>query len=222
MGFDLPVLMQRGLITGVTASRFLETGANDRAFNFDHYLNRYRSAISTRWTSLAMYQGARQRRDTMAKLCGFPAKLGMDGSQVWPAYQRGEIAAIRAYCETDAANTYLLFLRFLAMRGELTRDEYDAELKLLRDKLPAPHPAITGRNISLRGRRRGALEPSIGSRPPQNACRGQCRCRSRMRPNLEKLDAVSPALLIRDELFDVYQRERAKGHRGTWRSRSSG
>ena len=32
----------------------------------------------------------------------------------------------------------------------------------------------------------------------------------RMRPNLEKLDAVSPALLIRDELFDVYQRERAK------------
>ena len=71
----------------------------------------------------------------MAKLCGFPGKLGMDGSQVWPAFQRGEIAAIRAYCETDAANTYLLFLRFLAMRGELTRDEYDAELKLLRDKL---------------------------------------------------------------------------------------
>ena len=32
----------------------------------------------------------------------------------------------------------------------------------------------------------------------------------RMRPNLEKLDAASPALLIRDELFDVYQRERAK------------
>lgn len=32
----------------------------------------------------------------------------------------------------------------------------------------------------------------------------------RMRPNLEKLDAASPALLIRDELFDVYQRERGK------------
>lgn len=32
----------------------------------------------------------------------------------------------------------------------------------------------------------------------------------RMRPNLEKLDTASPALLIHDELFDVYQRERAK------------
>ncbi len=30
----------------------------------------------------------------------------------------------------------------------------------------------------------------------------------RMRPNLEKLDADAPALLVRDELADVYQRER--------------
>ncbi len=32
----------------------------------------------------------------------------------------------------------------------------------------------------------------------------------RMRPNLEKLDADAPALLLRDGLADVYQRERAK------------
>ncbi|HPT55231.1 MAG TPA: DUF3445 domain-containing protein [Casimicrobium sp.] len=32
----------------------------------------------------------------------------------------------------------------------------------------------------------------------------------RMRPNLEKLDADAPALLLRDDLADVYQRERAK------------
>ena len=32
----------------------------------------------------------------------------------------------------------------------------------------------------------------------------------RMRPNLEKLDPVAPALLLRDELADVYRRERAR------------
>jgi len=32
----------------------------------------------------------------------------------------------------------------------------------------------------------------------------------RMRPNLEKLDADAPALLLRDDLADVYRRERAK------------
>jgi 3'-5' exonuclease len=135
-GFDLPVLMQRGLIAGAVASRFLETGANDRAFNFDHYLNRYKERHLDLMDFMAMYQArANAPLDTMAKLCGFPGKLGMDGSQVWPAFQRGELAEIRAYCETDVMNTYLLFLRFQRMRGELDNAQYDAEIKLVRDKL---------------------------------------------------------------------------------------
>jgi 3'-5' exonuclease len=135
-GFDLPVLMQRGLIVGAVASRFLETGANDRAFNFDHYLNRYKERHLDLMDFMAMYQArANAPLDTMAKLAGFPGKLGMDGSQVWPAFQRGELAGIRAYCETDVMNTYLLFLRFQRMRGELDSTQYDAEIKLVRDKL---------------------------------------------------------------------------------------
>jgi 3'-5' exonuclease len=135
-GFDLPVLMQRGLIVGAVASRFLETGANDRAFNFDHYLNRYKERHLDLMDFMAMYQArANAPLDTMAKLAGFPGKLGMDGSQVWPAFQRGELAGIRAYCETDVMNTYLLFLRFQRMRGELDTAQYDAEIKIVRDKL---------------------------------------------------------------------------------------
>lgn len=135
-GFDLPVLMQRGLLSGAIASRFLETGANDRAFNFDHYLNRYKERHLDLMDFLAMYQArANAPLDTMAKLAGFPGKLGMDGSQVWPAFQRGEIAEIRAYCETDVMNTYLLFLRFQRMRGELDETQYGAEISLVKEKL---------------------------------------------------------------------------------------
>ena len=121
---------------GATASRLLETGANDRAFNFDNYMSRFKERHLDLMDFLAWYQPrASAPLDTMAKLCGFPGKLGMDGSQVWPAFQRGEIAEIRAYCETDVANTYLLFLRFLAMRGDLDKAEYAAEIALLRGKL---------------------------------------------------------------------------------------
>ncbi|MEO5863166.1 MAG: 3'-5' exonuclease, partial [Burkholderiales bacterium] len=70
-----------------------------------------------------------------AKLCGFPGKLGMDGSKVWQAFQDGEIVAIRNYCETDVANTYLIFLRFQLMRGHATRDQHDQEVKLARETL---------------------------------------------------------------------------------------
>jgi predicted PolB exonuclease-like 3'-5' exonuclease len=71
----------------------------------------------------------------MARLLGFPGKLGMDGGQVWSAYQRGELASIRAYCETDAANTFLVFLRFQLMRGLLTPEQYDLELAIVHESL---------------------------------------------------------------------------------------
>ena len=78
----------------------------------------------------------------VARLLGFPGKLGMDGSQVWEAYQRGELGKIRSYCETDVVNTFLVYLRFQLMRGVLTSDQYEHELDLVHDTLvrsPASH-----------------------------------------------------------------------------------
>ena len=53
----------------------------------------------------------------MATLLGFPGKLGFDGSQVWDAFQARDLAGIRAYCETDVLNTWLIWLRFAQLRG---------------------------------------------------------------------------------------------------------
>ena len=80
--------------------------------------------------------------DAIARLCGFPGKLGMDGSQVAAAFSRGEIDAIRNYCETDVANTYLLFQRFQLIRGAIDSAEYEKEMAVLRAFLEAqsaPH-----------------------------------------------------------------------------------
>jgi 3'-5' exonuclease len=80
--------------------------------------------------------------DAMARLCGFPGKLGIDGSQVHGAFTAGRIGEIRCYCETDAMNTYLLFLRFQLMRGTLSAGQYAAEISLARERVLAsgqPH-----------------------------------------------------------------------------------
>jgi len=58
------------------------------------------------------------------------------------AWARGEIAAIRDYCETDVANTFLLYQRFQLVRGTLSADEYQRELEVFRaflDAQGAPH-----------------------------------------------------------------------------------
>jgi hypothetical protein len=59
----------------------------------------------------------------------------MDGSKVWDAYQQGQLAEIRNYCETDVVNTYLVFARFQLMRGQFTRARYEQELELVRTTL---------------------------------------------------------------------------------------
>ena len=73
--------------------------------------------------------------DAMARLCGFPGKLGMDGSAVYPAYLDGKLDEIRRYCETDVMNTWLVYARFQKMRGGLTELEYEQEIALARETL---------------------------------------------------------------------------------------
>jgi predicted PolB exonuclease-like 3'-5' exonuclease len=120
----------------VSAPRYWDTGDDDREFRFNNYLSRYHSRHLDLMDLLALYQGrAYVPLDELARLLGFPGKLGMDGSKVWEAFQAGQIGAIRSYCETDAANTYLLFLRFQRMRGVFDEGRYRRELEIARDTL---------------------------------------------------------------------------------------
>lgn len=137
-GFDLPVLHYRAMINGVTASRYWEMGEDDRDFKWNNYLSRYHTRHLDLMDLLALYTGrANAPLDELAKLCGFPGKLGVDGSQVWTLYQEGRIGEIRDYCETDVVNTYLVYCRYLLMRGALTQAAYAAEIELVRNALSA-------------------------------------------------------------------------------------
>ena len=75
------------------------------------------------------------RKNYKRQLCGFPGKLGMDGSQVWPAYLAGKLPEIRQYCETDVVNTYLMYCRYQLMRGGFTPEEYQEELRFVKASL---------------------------------------------------------------------------------------
>ena len=135
-GFDLPVLHYRSLIHGVAAPRYWDLGEDDREFKVNKYIGRYHTRHVDLMDVLAKYNGrANAPLDQLAKLCGFPGKLGMDGGQVWPAFLEGKLEDIRRYCETDVMNTYLLYCRFQKMRGGLTDAEYTQEIELVKDAL---------------------------------------------------------------------------------------
>jgi predicted PolB exonuclease-like 3'-5' exonuclease len=135
-GFDLQVLNYRAMIHGVQAPKFWDQGEDDRDFRYNNYIGRYHARHTDLMDLLAMYNGrANAPLDQLARLCGFPGKLGMDGSQVWSAWQQGRRSEVRDYCETDVANTWLLWCRFQLLRGAMDRDHYDREVAFSRKAL---------------------------------------------------------------------------------------
>jgi hypothetical protein len=144
-GFDLPVLHYRALLAGVQAPRYWETGDEDTSFRYNNYLSRYHWRHLDLMDVLSGHQGrARASLSDMAYLLGLPGKLGFSGDQVWDAYQAGQLPQVRAYCETDVLNTYLILMRFELMRGRLEQSGYEAELERVRALLRAsgePHHA---------------------------------------------------------------------------------
>lgn len=141
--FDLPVLHYRALKHGIAAPRYWENGAEDSSFRFNNYLNRFHERHTDLMDVLANYQARSSAPlDEIAVMLGFPGKMGKSGAHVWEQYQAGEIEDIRNYCETDVLNTYLVYLRFEMMRGNLDEAGWARETELVRSVLRAankPH-----------------------------------------------------------------------------------
>jgi predicted PolB exonuclease-like 3'-5' exonuclease len=137
-GFDLPVLGYRALLHKVVSHRYWDVGEEDREFRFNNYLNRYHWRHTDLMDVMSGFQNrARASLGDVSVMLGLPGKMGMDGSQVWDTFLAGGMVDIRSYCETDALNTYLVFLRFQHIRGILDdaglASECERVRKLLRE-----------------------------------------------------------------------------------------
>jgi hypothetical protein len=142
-GFDLPVLHYRSLVHGIAAPRYWDTGDLDRDFKWNNYISRFHWRHTDLMDVLAGYQPrSTAPLDDIAQMLGLPGKLGMDGSRVWDAWLAGKLGEIRDYCETDVLNTYLVYLRFELLRGNLDAAGYAQEQARVRDTLKSenkPH-----------------------------------------------------------------------------------
>lgn len=135
-GFDLPVMHYRALLHGISAPRYWETGDHDQSFKWNNYLNRFHGRHTDLMDVLAGYQGsAKARLEDVSLMLGLPGKMGMSGDKVWQAWCEGRIEAIRNYCETDALNTYLVYLHFERMRGSIDDTGLAAEQARVREVL---------------------------------------------------------------------------------------
>jgi len=135
-GFDLPVLHYRAMKHGIQAPTYWENGDNNREFRYNNYQSRFHWRHIDLMDVISGFQmRGRASLDQMALLLGFPGKLGMSGDKVWPCWLEGGIDDIRDYCETDVLNTYLVYLRFEHMRGNLDDKGLAREYEIVRSTL---------------------------------------------------------------------------------------
>lgn len=157
-GFDLPVI----------ASRCLRHGQP-----FAHYYRerdvRYRFSPEGHMDLMDFMSdfGAakRTRLDLVAKVCGMPGKVGVDGKDVGPMVHAGRLDEVKNYCLCDVVQTAGVFLRVQLLRGELEPSHYLTAMRglmqaTLADPRVAPIPHAWDVPRLLLGE---ALEPTLPS-----------------------------------------------------------
>lgn len=127
-GFDLPVLLQRSLLHGLSAAPWFRAGSRHEGYTY-RYADRWHADLMDQ---LADYGACTKLGlDEAARACGLPGKGGGHGSEVEGMVAAGEVEAVRRYCEGDTLNLYGLYLRHGLLTGRTSRSGYDAAIASL-------------------------------------------------------------------------------------------
>jgi hypothetical protein len=122
--FDLPVIALRSLCHGVPLAWYY----NERGVRYRYSEEGHIDLCD--W--LADHGATRSGSlDAIARLCGLPGKVGVDGSQVEGLHRTGQLRAIQSYCLADVAQTAFVFLRFRLLQGQLAPEAYRAAVDAL-------------------------------------------------------------------------------------------
>ncbi|MBL8323018.1 MAG: 3'-5' exonuclease [Acinetobacter sp.] len=118
--FDLPVILFRAMYHGLSAPSLFDQGEIDTQKRYNNYQNRYHQRHIDLMDVMAMFHGRHfLKLDDAAHLLGFPGKRG-DGAYRVPEYVRGQQwQALTSYCEGDVLNTWLIYLRWQLLKGQL-------------------------------------------------------------------------------------------------------
>ena len=133
-GSDLPIIIQRGIIKGISASGFCKRP--DKPWEGYDYFSRASEWNVDLMTAIGEWGKARPSLKEMSVLSGIPGKMdGFDGGSVAESWLDGDIRRIAQYNQHDAVTTYLVWLRIAHFAGFFNDDQYRDEQDLVRSML---------------------------------------------------------------------------------------
>jgi hypothetical protein len=130
---DIQVLIQRGLVNEISAPMFCRRP--DNKWDPGDYFARWDNEDHFDLLRLFSNGAMKPKLNELARLCGFPGKLDVDGDQVVDLWLQGNLTKIVEYNLIDTLNTYLVWLRVVHFCGKLKEEAYILELEQFREFL---------------------------------------------------------------------------------------
>ena len=120
-GFDIPVLIYRAMQYDLSAPWLFEEGERIKNMRFNNYVNRFQTRHLDLMDRFSQYGASRREAmDVVASLYGLPGKTDVDGSMVGQLVSDENWLTLSLYCESDVMNTWLIYLRWLRLTGQLS------------------------------------------------------------------------------------------------------
>ncbi len=134
--FDLPVILFRAMYHGLSAPSLFDQGEIDTQKRYNNYQNRYHHRHIDLMDIMAMFNGRHfQKLDDIAHLLGFPGKRGVSGYLVPEYVKHQQWLELTSYCEGDVLNTWLVYLRWLLLKGQLNQQDHQQWVQVTADYL---------------------------------------------------------------------------------------
>ena len=125
--FDLPVILFRAMYHGLSAPSLFDQGEIDSQKRYNNYQNRYHQRHIDLMDVMAMFNGRNfQKLDDTAHLLGYPGKREGAVYRIPEQIKAKQWDEITRYCEGDVLNTWLIYLRWLLLKGQLQAIDHQA------------------------------------------------------------------------------------------------
>lgn len=129
--FDLPVILYRAMYHGLSAPSLLDQGEIDQKRRYNNYQNRYHHQHIDLMDALSMFHGRNfQKLDDVARLFGFAGRYVT--TYDIPQYIKEENwEVLTSNCESNVLNIWLIYLRWLLLKGQLLVEDHQLVLAQL-------------------------------------------------------------------------------------------
>ncbi|HEY9908226.1 MAG TPA: hypothetical protein V6D18_11560 [Thermosynechococcaceae cyanobacterium] len=126
---DLPILLQRGLVAGISAADFCRRA--DKGWGSD-YFSRHGDAHIDLKSILSGWGIATPTLHELAAAMGVPGQVGTQPHDVVDWWVEGDLRSIVAQSQFDALSTYLVWLRAARFAGFFSAEQYLEEQERVR------------------------------------------------------------------------------------------